>query len=79
MGPYQIIRMMSQAKQANDLHTNSLSQQALYQLCTNFNLDGHIEQLISVYRSRMEVMVDCLQKADLPELSFVKKWGLRFA
>ncbi|KGA98044.1 aminotransferase [Alkalihalobacillus alcalophilus ATCC 27647 = CGMCC 1.3604] len=78
VGPYQVIRMMSQAKQANDLHTNSLSQQALYQLCTNFDLDGHIQSLISVYRSRMEAMVDCLQKADLPELSFVKPKGGMF-
>ncbi|MBU8909101.1 aminotransferase class I/II-fold pyridoxal phosphate-dependent enzyme, partial [Desertibacillus haloalkaliphilus] len=38
VGPYQVIRMMAQAKQANDLHSNSLSQQALYQLCTHYDL-----------------------------------------
>ncbi|GAF65742.1 PLP-dependent aminotransferase family protein [Alkalihalobacillus trypoxylicola] len=78
MGPYQIIRMMSQAKQANDLHTNSLSQQALYQLCTNFDLDGHIEHLSKVYKERMEVMVKCLTHSNLSGMSFVKPKGGMF-
>lgn len=77
-GPYQIIRMMSQAKQANDLHSNSLSQQALYQLCRHFDLDGHISNLATVYRSRMKVMERCLKEANLPELHFVEPKGGMF-
>ncbi|WP_308215369.1 aminotransferase class I/II-fold pyridoxal phosphate-dependent enzyme [Sinobaca sp. H24] len=38
-GPYQIIRMMAQAKQATDLHTNSLTQHALVHLMKEFDLD----------------------------------------
>ncbi|ARK29134.1 aminotransferase-like domain-containing protein [Halalkalibacter krulwichiae] len=77
-GPYQIIRMMAQAKQANDLHSNSLSQQALYELCTHFDLDAHISHLIKVYRSRMEIMVDCLERANIPNLQYVKPKGGMF-
>ncbi|WP_088102706.1 PLP-dependent aminotransferase family protein [Halalkalibacter urbisdiaboli] len=77
-GPYQVIRMMSQAKQANDLHSNSLAQQALYQLCCHYDLDGHIQNLINVYQSRMEIMVRCLEEANLPNLRFVKPKGGMF-
>ncbi|MDT8862059.1 PLP-dependent aminotransferase family protein [Alkalihalobacillus sp. MEB130] len=78
VGPYQVIRMMAQAKQANDLHSNSLSQQALYQLCTHYDLDGHIQHLIKVYKSRMEVMVRCLEEANIPNVHFVKPKGGMF-
>ncbi|WP_100406522.1 aminotransferase-like domain-containing protein [Bacillus solitudinis] len=77
-GPYQVIRMMSQAKQANDLHSNSLAQQALYQLCCHFDLDGHIQNLINVYQKRMEVMVRCLEEANLSNMHFVKPKGGMF-
>jgi 2-aminoadipate transaminase len=70
--------MMAQAKQANDLHSNSLSQQALYQLCTHYDLDAHIKHLIQVYRARMEVMVTCIEQAGLPNVYFVKPKGGMF-
>ncbi|MFA9559721.1 PLP-dependent aminotransferase family protein [Evansella sp. AB-rgal1] len=77
-GPHQIIRIMSQAKQANDLHSNSLSQQALFHLCQNFDLDAHINNLITVYRSRMEIMLEELEKAKLPGLTYVVPKGGMF-
>src|SRR5690606_38871690 len=42
-GPHQIIRIMAQAKQATDLHTNSISQHALVHLVNDFDIDQHIE------------------------------------
>lgn len=77
-GPHQIIRMMSQAKQANDLHSNSLSQQALYHLCQDFDLDGHIQKLIMVYHARMKIMLEELEKAKLPGLTYVVPKGGMF-
>ncbi|WP_209124313.1 PLP-dependent aminotransferase family protein [Alkalihalobacillus sp. BA299] len=77
-GPHQIIRIMSQAKQANDLHSNSLSQQALFHLCNNFDLDGHIRNLIEVYQSRMNIMLRELEKANLPGMSYVVPKGGMF-
>lgn len=77
-GPFQIVRMMSQAKQANDLHSNSLSQQALYHFCTGFDMDGHINRLIAEYETRMNVMYRCLEEANLPGLKFTKPKGGMF-
>ncbi|MED4079330.1 PLP-dependent aminotransferase family protein [Halalkalibacterium halodurans] len=77
-GPFQVVRMMAQAKQANDLHSNSLSQQALYQLFTHHDMDGHIQRLIEVYRLRKDVMIKTLQGADIPGLRFVEPKGGMF-
>ncbi|WP_096201773.1 aminotransferase-like domain-containing protein [Bacillus sp. FJAT-45350] len=77
-GPHQIIRIMSQAKQASDLHSNSLAQQALYYLCRDFDLDGHIDNLINVYHIRMKVMLNQLEEANLPGLSYEEPKGGMF-
>lgn len=77
-GPQAVIRMISQVKQANDLHSNSLSQQALYHLCNDFDLDGHIQTLVDVYHSRMMIMNNELEKANIPGLSYVLPKGGMF-
>lgn len=77
-GPYQIIRMMSQAKQANDLHSNSLAQQALFHLCTDFDLDGHISKLREVYFERMNIMLQQLEHSKIPGLTYVVPQGGMF-
>lgn len=61
-GPIEVIKMMTQAKQMNDLHSSSIDQQALYYLLRDFNLDSHIDLLRSEYYKRMTTMRDCLSK-----------------
>jgi 2-aminoadipate transaminase len=77
-GPHQIIRMMAQAKQANDLHSNSLSQMALYHLCLDFDLDQHIQMLRKEYHDRMKTMLAELERSGLPGLSYVVPKGGMF-
>ncbi|WP_158734776.1 PLP-dependent aminotransferase family protein [Alteribacillus sp. YIM 98480] len=78
-GPYQIIRMMAQAKQATDLHTNSLSQHALIHLMHEFDLDGHIRTLRQAYKERMLVMKGIFDKGeDLPIQYTEPKGGMFF-
>jgi 2-aminoadipate transaminase len=78
MGPYQIIRMMAQAKQAADLHSSSIDQQALYYLLRDFDLDNHIEGLRKIYKERMHVMLRQLQRLNLPGLEYVVPQGGMF-
>ncbi|TCP29782.1 2-aminoadipate transaminase [Scopulibacillus darangshiensis] len=77
-GPHQIIRMMAQAKQAADLHSNSLSHHALYHLCCDFDLDEHIQNLRSAYHKRMRIMQYLLDQAQLPGLSYIEPKGGMF-
>ncbi|RCW73125.1 PLP-dependent aminotransferase family protein [Saliterribacillus persicus] len=79
VGPHQIIRIMAQAKQATDLHTNSISQHALVHLLNDFDLDGHIEKIRKTYYERMLVMKDLLATAKVEGLEYiVPKGGMFF-
>lgn len=75
-GPYQIIRMMAQAKQATDLHTNSLTQHALVHLMKEFDLDEHINMLCTEYKERMQVMKALLDRVD--GVSYIEPRGGMF-
>lgn len=78
VGSHPIIRTMAQAKQAADLHSDSLSQQALYHLYSHFDVDTHVHKLINVYKQRMEVMEIHLQEANLQNMSYVRPRGGMF-
>ncbi|HJV45285.1 MAG TPA: PLP-dependent aminotransferase family protein [Bacillota bacterium] len=75
-GPKEVIRMMAQAKQASDLHSSSIDQQALYFLMRDFDLNNHIALLRREYAQRMNVMCDYLNK--LEGLNFTEPRGGMF-
>ncbi|SFL95043.1 2-aminoadipate transaminase [Gracilibacillus orientalis] len=79
VGPHQIIRIMAQAKQATDLHTNSISQHALVHLLQDFNIDEHIQTIRKTYYERMLVMKRLLETVDIEGLEYiVPKGGMFF-
>lgn len=77
-GPYQVIRMMAQAKQSADLHSSSIDQQALYYLLQDFDTKGHIQKLRREYYQRMMIMQDYLRKIDTTSVSWVEPQGGMF-
>ncbi|MGH2344940.1 MAG: aminotransferase class I/II-fold pyridoxal phosphate-dependent enzyme, partial [Chloroflexota bacterium] len=50
------------AKQAADLHTDSLAQRALLHFCTHNDLAAHVAQLRLVYGGRRQAMLDALSR-----------------
>ncbi|UOQ50501.1 PLP-dependent aminotransferase family protein [Gracilibacillus caseinilyticus] len=79
VGPHQIIRIMAQAKQASDLHTNSISQHALVHLLKEFDIDGHIQTIRKTYYERMLIMKRLLDSVDIEGLEYiVPKGGMFF-
>lgn len=79
VGPHQIIRIMAQAKQATDLHTNSIGQHALVHLLKDFDIDGHIQTIRKTYYERMLVMKRLLETIDMKGLEYiVPKGGMFF-
>jgi 2-aminoadipate transaminase len=56
IGQKEVITQMTRAKQASDLHSSTLDQQALDQLLTDFDLNGHIQLIREHYGSRMQLM-----------------------
>jgi len=77
-GPIEVVQMMAKAKQMNDLHSSSIDQQALYYLLRDFDLDGHIEQIRTVYHHRMMIMRDYLAKLGSGLFSFSEPRGGMF-
>jgi len=77
-GPFQVIRMMAQAKQSADLHSSSLDQQALYYLMEDFDLDSHVRTLRKEYYNRMLIMQDYLKNLNDPNLSWSEPKGGMF-
>jgi 2-aminoadipate transaminase len=49
IGDSRVIAQMAKAKQAVDLHSSTLDQQALHQLLTHFDLDAHIRTIRNEY------------------------------
>ena len=62
VGPRQLIARMVIAKQAADLHTDSLSQRAVLDYCLQNDLDAHIIVLRDVYRVRRDAMLSALDR-----------------
>lgn len=61
VGDKNVILHMTRAKQAADLHSSTMDQQALYELFQQFDLYAHIDLIRTQYESRMRKMVSLLQ------------------
>jgi len=75
VAPRPLIDRLVMAKQAADLHTDSLAQRALLHFCTHNDLAAHIEQLREVYRERREAMLDALARYLPAEARWTKPEG----
>ncbi len=61
----EMIRALTIAKQATDLHTSTLLQHAVARMLATFDYGGHLERLRSVYGARCTAMLRALEK-DFP-------------
>jgi 2-aminoadipate transaminase len=78
IGDPSIIRNMTRAKQAADLHSSSLDQQTLYQLLEHFDLDGHIAKIRHHYEERMRLMATLLEQQNWPGVTWNEPKGGMF-
>jgi 2-aminoadipate transaminase len=60
--PQNIMKSLVIAKQAADLHTNSLSQRILYRYLMDNNEDKHIQDIIKVYKYQCDVMIKAIEE-----------------
>lgn len=78
IGDKQVIQAMAKAKQASDLHSSSIDQQALYQLFANHPMDEHIANICVQYKKRMELMHELFLQQNLSGFSINKPLGGMF-
>jgi 2-aminoadipate transaminase len=61
-GPLDIIKKMTIAKQASDLHSNNLAQRVIYQFLYDNNLDDHLQSIRKFYAKQASMMVKLLKQ-----------------
>jgi len=62
----EIVRLLTIAKQATDLHTSTLVQHAVARMLSTFDYDGHVQRLRSSYGARCAAMLGALER-EFPE------------
>ena len=65
-GPRPVMRTLTIAKQACDLHTATLTQHAVVELLRSFDYDAHLEVIRAEYRLRCEAMLRTLEHTTPP-------------
>jgi len=66
------------AKQSSDLHSNYLSQRAVYQYLIDNDLDEHILKIRKVYKKQRDLMVSMIEKHFPQEIKCTKPEGGMF-
>ena len=61
-GPRALLKVLTIAKQATDLHTATLAQRATARLLATFDYAGHIAALMPVYGERAQAMLTSLER-----------------
>ncbi|MEH7235872.1 PLP-dependent aminotransferase family protein [Bacillus sp. JJ1562] len=77
-GPTQVLKYLSQIKEAADLMSSTLNQQALYYLIKDMDLDAHISMLRKKYFLHMNTMQNYLKSVDPNFASWVEPKGGMF-
>ncbi len=66
-------------KEASDLHSSSMAQRQVLRFMTDYDLDGHIEEIKKVYKRRKDVMVQALKDYFPKECTFTNPEGGLFS
>lgn len=61
-GPKQILAKMTVGKQASDVHTPCLNQMIVNEWFKNYDVNAHITKIQGIYRKRLNLMCDAIDK-----------------
>ena len=75
LAPQNVIDRLVQAKQGADLHTSTLTQMVVHDLCHRGILKAHVERLREVYQARRDLMLDTMQREFPPGVNWTRPHG----
>ena len=78
LGPKEIIKKMSIAKQASDLHSNNLTQRIIYQFLIDNPLEDHLNSIRAFYKQQAELMMSCMKQYFPEQVSWIVPKGGMF-
>ena len=73
--PKSIVPAFTIAKQVSDVHTGVLNQMIVSRWFDEYDVDGHIYEIQKIYRRKLNLMCDCLDKYCDDFISFVRPEG----
>ncbi|MFQ5646166.1 MAG: PLP-dependent aminotransferase family protein [bacterium] len=73
--PREIIKLLVQAKQASDLHSNTFSQQVMYEYCAQGYLEPHIRMLRERYKIKRNAMLAAMDRYFPAQVSWTRPGG----
>ncbi len=62
IGPKQILAKMTVGKQASDVHTACLNQMIVDEWFKRYDVEKHIKKIQKIYKAKLELMCDCIDK-----------------
>jgi len=74
-GDKDIIRKYVLVKQGVDLQCNTLAQMTISEYLKQYNIDEHIGKIISVYKKRRDIAVDCIERYFPDDTKFTRPEG----
>jgi len=74
----EIMDKLVTAKQASDLHSNSLCQRIVHQYLINNDINRHIETIIAVYKRQRDVMIAAIEEHFPKEVKITRPDGGMF-
>lgn len=75
VGPKQILAKMTVGKQASDVHTAMLNQLIVYNWFKKYDVDAHIVKIQGIYRKKLELMCECIDRELGDFVTYVKPEG----
>lgn len=74
----ELLKALSVAKEASDLHTNIFSQYLLWDYLTNNDLDAHIAGIKALYKKQAQAMMNAMDKYFPPAVKYTRPHGGMF-
>lgn len=74
----ELLKYISIAKEASDLHTNIFSQYLLLDYLENNDLDAHIVGIKALYKKQAHAMMDAMERYFPPEVKYTRPHGGMF-
>lgn len=62
IGPKEILAKMTVGKQASDVHTPCLNQMIVNEWFKKYDVDAHIAKIQEIYKKKLNLMCDCIEK-----------------
>ena len=62
LAPKEIIAKLTVAKQTQDVHTPLISQLVVYKWLTEYDFESHINKIREIYRRKLNLLCDCVDK-----------------